>query len=76
MEHGGRLALSDDSHGPHAVGLNYARMRECLRAQGVRELWRLARAAEPNAAGRFVRAVRVEGEWWADPFWDAPAREG
>ncbi|KAI0037012.1 Polymerase/histidinol phosphatase-like protein [Vararia minispora EC-137] len=70
LEHGGRLALSDDSHGPHAVGLNYIRMREYLLGAGVREIWKLEQSVDPNAGGRYSRAVRVEGEWWKHPFWE------
>lgn len=42
----GRLALSDDSHGVHQVGLNYARVRDYLLQEGVSELWYLI----PNGA--------------------------
>lgn len=37
----GRLALSDDSHGVHQVGLNYTRVRDYLLREGVNELWYL-----------------------------------
>ncbi|RDB16037.1 putative histidinol-phosphatase [Hypsizygus marmoreus] len=70
LKHGGRFALSDDSHGPHAVGLNYHRLAEYLRAVGVSELWYLQRCETPNSAGRNVRPVRVDGEWWKHTFWN------
>ncbi|KAK1230310.1 hypothetical protein PQX77_006603 [Marasmius sp. AFHP31] len=40
---GGRFALSDDSHGPHAVGLNHDRMADYLKAkaQNITETWHL-----------------------------------
>ena len=61
--------MSDDSHGPQAVGLNYARMREYLLRAGVREVWTLQRCATPNSGGRYTQAVRVEGNWWEHRFW-------
>jgi histidinol-phosphatase (PHP family) len=67
---GGRFALSDDAHGPAAVGLNYSRMHEYLIGVGVRELWYLQRAHRPNAAGRYVEAVRLETDWAMHSFWD------
>ncbi|KAF7792212.1 hypothetical protein EIP86_003245 [Pleurotus ostreatoroseus] len=69
QECGGRFALSDDSHGPHAVGLNYARMRAYLRRVGVDELWVLEAADTPNAGGRKTRSRRIEGRWWEHAFW-------
>ncbi|RDB25993.1 putative histidinol-phosphatase [Hypsizygus marmoreus] len=69
LKQGGRFALSDDSHGPHAVGLNYKRMAEYLRATGVSEIWYLQESQVPNAAGRTVQAVKLDGEWWNHVFW-------
>jgi histidinol-phosphatase (PHP family) len=70
LQHGGRFALSDDSHGPHAVGLNYARAAEYLRRMGVLELWFLQPSSPPSPAGRNVHAVKVDGRWWEHSFWD------
>lgn len=70
IQEGGRLALSDDSHGPLAVGLNYTRTREYLKSSGVKELWYLSASGEPNQAGRLVRPVRLEGAWEDHPFWE------
>lgn len=70
LELGGRLALSDDSHGPHRVGENYSRMRDYLRQMGVKELWYLTRSSSdsiPFQRGLF--ATRVAGEWWEHAFW-------
>lgn len=69
MKHRGRVALSDDSHGPHAVGLNYDRLAEYLRRVGLGELWFLKHSAKPNAVGRHVYSIRVDGNWWDHPFW-------
>ncbi|CED82750.1 EB [Phaffia rhodozyma] len=38
----GRLCLSDDSHGPQAVGLNYHKLHDYLRAHDISELWYLS----------------------------------
>ncbi|TFK71126.1 histidinol phosphate phosphatase H [Pluteus cervinus] len=69
IKHGGRFALSDDSHGPRAVGLNYHRVAKYLQSIGVSELWYLQKSDLANPAGRNVRAVRLEGNWWEDQFW-------
>lgn len=65
----GRFALSDDSHGPDFVGLNYARVRSYMLSMGVTELWHLQHSDLPNPAGRDVQAVRVEGGWSGHEFW-------
>ncbi|EAU84145.2 histidinol-phosphatase [Coprinopsis cinerea okayama7 len=69
LGHGGRLALSDDSHGPHAVGLNYHRAYDYLKSVGVSELWYLTRSDEQNAGGRKVKPVKLEGKWEEHSFW-------
>lgn len=38
-QHGGRFTLSDDSHGPLAVGLNYAKLQAYLVEQEIHEIW-------------------------------------
>ncbi|EJD41542.1 histidinol phosphate phosphatase H [Auricularia subglabra TFB-10046 SS5] len=68
LELGGRFVLSDDSHGPHAVGLNYPRLREYLLSVGVRELWFLAERTQQDGTTEVV-PEKVQGEWWEDPFW-------
>ncbi|KAF9472708.1 histidinol phosphate phosphatase H [Pholiota conissans] len=60
---GGRFTLSDDSHGPQAVGLDYHRLPLYLKAMGISELWYLQKTTTPNAAGRTIIAVRLDGEW-------------
>ncbi|KAJ7747792.1 Polymerase/histidinol phosphatase-like protein [Mycena metata] len=69
LKHGGRLALSDDSHGPHAVGLNYARLPEYMKRAGVTELWFLEHSETPNASGRNIKATKMDRPWAADAFW-------
>lgn len=66
---GGRFALSDDSHGPQAVGLNYQQTRDYLLRIGVRELWTLERTSVPNTGGRHTGPVQVGGNWWEHAFW-------
>ncbi|KAI0080487.1 histidinol phosphate phosphatase H [Panus rudis PR-1116 ss-1] len=69
QQYHGRFALSDDSHGPHAVGLNYRRLVEYGREADIDNLWFLQSSEKPNGAGRFVHAVKVEGDWREDTFW-------
>ncbi|KAF9058704.1 Polymerase/histidinol phosphatase-like protein [Rhodocollybia butyracea] len=69
LQNGGKLALSDDSHGPHAVGLNYHRSLEYLRRQGVSELWYLQVSKTLNKAGRCIQPVKAPDEWWNHLFW-------
>ncbi|KAJ7215156.1 histidinol-phosphatase, partial [Mycena rebaudengoi] len=70
VTHGGRLTLSDDSHGPHAVGLNYGRLPEYLQRVGVSDIWFLEESDKPNAAGRNVRATTMGRTWATHPFWE------
>ena len=69
----GRFTLSDDSHGPHAVGLNYHRLPEYLQAMAISELWFLQGSKVRNVAGRTVQAAaaKVSGEWLEHEFWRA-----
>ncbi len=62
--------MSDDSHGPHAVGLNYDLTKEYLLSAGVKDLWYLEESEVPNAGGRKTRPVKLPGEWWSHPFWN------
>ncbi|KAI0328433.1 histidinol phosphate phosphatase H [Cubamyces sp. BRFM 1775] len=76
LQAGGRFVLSDDSHGPHAVGLNYHRIPEYARRMGISELWVLNRHDQvQNAAGRSVGLRRVPGEWLEHPFWSRKLEE-
>ncbi|KZO89649.1 histidinol phosphate phosphatase H [Calocera viscosa TUFC12733] len=67
MKSGGRLCLSDDSHGPQVVGLNYHRLPAYLQSMGVKELWYLKRDAVSEIGG--VEVCRYPGDWASDPFW-------
>jgi len=73
------LCLSDDSHGPLAVGLNYGRMRSYLVYQGIEDIWYLTDERESTSkvdeertgeetVGK-VRAKRYEGDWAGNEFW-------
>ncbi|GAA5845408.1 hypothetical protein JCM9279_003021 [Rhodotorula babjevae] len=65
---GGRFTLSDDSHGPQAVGLHYDRVYAYLRERNVQELWRLVPASEGDKVKRAVRAENIEGRPWLDAW--------
>ena len=71
MRHGGRFALSDDSHGPHAVGLNYHRLADFLHRLQITEVYYLesSPSLSLNAAGRRIRSCRLVGNWWEHRFW-------
>ena len=71
IKNGGRLALSDDSHGKHGVGLNYGRLANYLKISGITEIYHLARCEREGGVGtRRVCPVLVEGDWRSDLFWD------
>ncbi|KAF6761483.1 histidinol-phosphatase [Ephemerocybe angulata] len=70
---GGRFALSDDSHGPHAVGLNYGRTADYLKSAGVFELWYLQRSKAANRGDRLVEPKKLEGDWREHSFWKGKA---
>ncbi|TKY84664.1 hypothetical protein EX895_006566 [Sporisorium graminicola] len=77
----GRLCLSDDSHGVHAVGLNYLRLRQYLFDAGVETIWYLEKDHTPEEASvsdangpptRFARgtvAKPLGPEWKTHGFW-------
>ncbi|THH30781.1 hypothetical protein EUX98_g3400 [Antrodiella citrinella] len=65
----GRFTLSDDSHGPHAVGLNYARMKEYVERLGIQEIWVLDRTDQPHTAGRYTRPRKVADNYLEHKFW-------
>ncbi|PLW11034.1 hypothetical protein PCANC_20503 [Puccinia coronata f. sp. avenae] len=70
---GGRLTLSDDSHGLDRVGLNYNKSFEYLKSNHVSTLWYLVPAGEDKSSilqprGK-VSAVPLPGNWWEHPFW-------
>ncbi|KAJ7148065.1 hypothetical protein C8R43DRAFT_889136, partial [Mycena crocata] len=67
--HVGRLILSDDSHGPHAVGFNYGQVQEYLRHAADTELWFLKQSESPNSCGSNVRCVKMDQYWATYPCW-------
>lgn len=71
LSKGGRICLSDDSHGVSYVGLNYGRLREYLVKQGVEEIWYLVPSTEGGEEvgkrGR-VKAKPLKG-WEKAGFW-------
>jgi histidinol-phosphatase (PHP family) len=69
LELGGRLALSDDSHGPYRVGEHYPETRDYLQQLGVKELWYLSHSSDGNAFERGLAPARVAGDWWEHDFW-------
>lgn len=71
LSKGGRVCLSDDSHGVAAVGLNYGRLRTYLVDQGVEEVWYLVPAAEGGeAVGKRGRVkARPLPDWDKAEFW-------
>jgi histidinol-phosphatase (PHP family) len=68
-QEGGRLTISDDSHGPHAVGLHYGLVKDYLISVGVQNLWHIDVSTSRNAGGRKTAPVKLPGDWWAHPFW-------
>lgn len=61
--------LSDDSHGPAAVGLNYHRLFEYLSSMNIQELWYLERCSVANPGGRYVRPVKCPDNWRSAEWW-------
>lgn len=64
----GRLCLSDDSHGPQAVGLNYHRLKDYLKSNGVETIWYLQEGPDLS-----VSPTQYQGKWWEDEFWTRQA---
>ncbi|SCZ88390.1 BZ3500_MvSof-1268-A1-R1_Chr2-1g04379 [Microbotryum saponariae] len=70
---GGRFTLSDDSHGPQAVGLHYDQTYSYLVEMGLQELWYLAPAPVGSAdlnVSRGVVARKIEGRPWQKEWRD------
>ncbi|KAL0954891.1 hypothetical protein HGRIS_003824 [Hohenbuehelia grisea] len=76
QRHGGRFTISDDSHGPHAVGLNYHRLAQYMHDTGIRKLWYLQGVTSANGAGRMVAAVEADSEWSSHPYWQQLKTDG
>lgn len=74
QELGGRVCLSDDSHGVSYVGLNYLAMRDYLKDMGLERTWylipssrRQIRDYKVGERGRV--AARPLDRWYDHPFW-------
>lgn len=63
ISRGGKLTLSDDSHGPADVGMHYARLRDYLETMGIATLYHLDYDEEGKLVVKELRDVRD------DPFW-------
>lgn len=76
---GGRLTLSDDSHGCDRVGLNYEGTLEYLKSNHVQTLWYLvptqAEQDETLRPRKKVSPVKIAGNWWDHPFWSHPSNK-
>lgn len=59
---GGRFALSDDSHGPERVGLNFSRLKLWAQGLEIDGVWKLERR------GGKIGPVKVN-DVWNDAFW-------
>ncbi|CAE6512047.1 unnamed protein product [Rhizoctonia solani] len=53
----GAFVLSDDSHGPAAVGLNYDRLSTYIEEMGITKVAWLEKAVIPNRADRFLKPI-------------------
>ena len=62
QDEGGKFALSDDSHGPERVGLNFNRLKAWAQGLGIDVVWKLERR------GGQINAVEVN-DVWNDDFW-------
>lgn len=57
---GGHFCLSDDSHGPHQVGLNFHRLQDYVRAQKLTQLGRLTTQGVTQTENGVRHKVAVE----------------
>lgn len=64
INRGGRLCLSDDSHGVAQVGLNYKKTLEYLESLGAEELWFLTRRDGKVEAQKITLAKAREAAFW------------
>ncbi|KAH9811356.1 polymerase/histidinol phosphatase-like protein [Melampsora americana] len=75
---GGRFTLSDDSHGPHQVGMNYAGVYNYLTKHKVQEIWFLEQVTKNPCdlldktimlPRKRVKASVLSDQWQDHPFW-------
>ncbi|KAF8523643.1 histidinol phosphate phosphatase H [Gautieria morchelliformis] len=71
IKFGGRFTLSDDSHGPHAVGLNYHRLRDYVQRVGLKELWCLGHGERSEVSGRCLVPIVATVDWSNTASWAA-----
>lgn len=83
MSKAGHLTLSDDSHGPHAVGLHYKDAHQYLQDAGVRELHCLTAKhssetesimgspenVKSTPVRKLTKAAKLDENWSSDVFW-------
>jgi len=74
LDMGGRICLSDDSHGIAQVGLNYGRMKSYLEEMDVKEIWHLVPNKErrdgDEVVGNRGRVIaRRMADWTGHGFW-------
>lgn len=74
QELGGRVCLSDDSHGISYVGLNYLKMRDYLKGMGLERTWYLVSSSRRQTGDYTVGergrvAARPLDGWYDHPFW-------
>ena len=74
MSLGGRICLSDDSHGVAQVGLNYAKMRDYLQRKGVKSIWHLIAGVDTpfhaqQVGERTAVTTMPVDDWYEQPFW-------
>ncbi|TIA91267.1 hypothetical protein E3P99_01166 [Wallemia hederae] len=70
--HKARLTLSDDTHTPENVGLNYWRVFEYLKSHDIRDLYHLEscdRGAEGAGRRGYTVVKKYDGLWSTDDFW-------
>ncbi|KAG5356829.1 putative histidinol-phosphatase [Yarrowia sp. C11] len=65
IDRGGRLCLSDDSHGVAQVGLNYKKTLEYLEGLGVQDLWFLTKKSGKVEAQKIEIVRAKEAGFWA-----------
>ncbi|EEB05247.1 histidinol-phosphatase [Schizosaccharomyces japonicus yFS275] len=57
------ITLSDDSHGPAQVGLNYHRLKQYLIDQGVQQVAEIHRSQTEQAAKPTYKLIPIEQAW-------------
>jgi len=58
-QRGGRFTLSDDAHGPDAIGQDYDKLEEYIHDLGLLDYWFLGGGDAPNPSGRQLTPTRA-----------------